>query len=62
MINKISLIKPNDMHVHFRDDNILSLVVPETDNIYKNCVVMPNTIPPITTGNMAKNIKVKLKN
>ena len=57
MTNKLTLRKPNDMHVHFRDGNILSLVVPETDNIYKNCVVMPNTIPPITTGNMAKKYK-----
>ena len=62
MINKLTINKPNDMHVHFRDDKILSLVVPETDNIYKNCVVMPNTIPPITTGKWQKNIKVELRN
>ena len=61
MINKLTINRPNDMHVHFRDGNILSLVVPETDNIYKNCVVMPNTIPPITTGNMAKKYKSKIE-
>ena len=42
-----------DMHVHFRDNDLLDLVVPETDKIYENCIVMPNLIPPITSGQMA---------
>ena len=32
------------MHVHFRDNEILKFVVPETDKIYENCIVMPNTL------------------
>ena len=46
MINKIIVRKPNDMHVHFRDNEMLKIVVPETDKIYENCLVMPNTNPP----------------
>ena len=53
MINKISIRKPNDMHVHFRDNDMLSIVVPETDKIYQTCVVMPNLAPPITSKKMA---------
>ena len=60
MLNTLSIKKPNDMHVHFRDEEMLSLVVPETDNIYQNCIVMPNTIPPITTGEMAKKYKSRI--
>ena len=51
---------PNDMHVHFRDNEILKLVVPETDKIYQNCIVMPNTVPPITNGEMAKDYKLRI--
>ena len=60
MINKIIITSPNDMHVHFRDNEMLKLVVPETDNIYENCVVMPNTVPPITNGKMAKDYKLRI--
>ena len=60
MINKIIITSPNDMHVHFRDDEMLKLVVPETDNIYENCIVMPNTVPPITNREMAKDYKLRI--
>lgn len=60
MTKKIKIIKPNDMHVHFRDGIILDMVVPETDKIYGNCIVMPNTLPPITSGKMAREYKTKI--
>ena len=53
MINKLTIRKPNDMHVHFRDADLLSIVVPETDKTYQNCIVMPNLVPPITSQKMA---------
>ena len=36
MKKTIIISSPNDMHVHFRDNEILKLVVPETDKIYEN--------------------------
>ena len=35
MINELTIRKPNDMHVHFRDGDLLSIVVPETDKTYQ---------------------------
>ena len=60
MINKIIITSPNDMHVHFRDNEMLKLVVPQTDKIYENCIVMPNTVPPITNSKMAKDYKLRI--
>ena len=60
MKKTIIISSPNDMHVHFRDNEILKLVVPETDKIYENCIVMPNTVPPITNGEMAKDYKLRI--
>ncbi len=61
MKNKIIISKPNDMHVHFRDGEILKLVVPETDKIYQNAIVMPNLVPPIVNQEMAKKYKERIK-
>lgn len=60
-VSKITITKPNDFHVHFRQGDMLKLVVPETDKVYKNCIVMPNTIPPITNGKLAKNYYDEIK-
>ena len=61
MINELTIRKPNDMHVHFRDADLLSIVVPETDKTYQNCVVMPNLVPPITSQKMAIEYHARIK-
>ena len=61
MINKLTIRRPNDMHVHFRDNDLLSLVVPETDKYFEHCIVMPNLVPPITTQKMAINYLNRIK-
>ena len=61
MINKLTISRPNDMHVHFRDDDLLSLVVPKTDRYFEYCVVMPNLVPPITNQKMAINYSNRIK-
>tara|TARA_Y100001968_G_C19373581_1_gene726382 strand:- start:424 stop:1452 length:1029 start_codon:yes stop_codon:yes gene_type:complete len=64
-MKKISIIQPDDWHVHFRDEEMLKLVVPETDKVFGKCIVMPNLVPPITNNSMAieyqKRIKKHLK-
>lgn len=60
-VSKIRISKPSDLHVHFRQDEMLELVVPETDKLFKNCIVMPNTTPPITNGKLALNYYKKIK-
>ena len=60
-LSKIKITKPNDLHVHFRQDDMLELVVPETDKLFKNCIVMPNTTPPITNGKLALNYCKEIK-
>jgi dihydroorotase len=41
--------KPIDMHVHLRQGDMLKKVLPETTRQFAGAVIMPNTIPPITT-------------
>jgi len=45
----ITIRKPDDMHLHLRQGETLRHVLPWTANQFARAVVMPNTIPPITT-------------
>ena len=49
-MEKIEIIKPDDWHVHFRDNEILEAVVPETTRHFSRAIVMPNLTPPILTS------------
>jgi len=40
---------PIDMHLHIRQGEMLKKVLPETTRQFAGAVIMPNTIPPITT-------------
>ena len=45
----LTLIQPDDFHVHFRDGAALQSVVPHTARQMARALVMPNLKPPITT-------------
>jgi dihydroorotase len=45
----LTLGRPDDWHVHFRDGAALAGVVPHTARVFGRAVVMPNLKPPVTT-------------
>ena len=57
----IEIIKPDDWHVHFRNNEILKLVVPETSRYFSRALIMPNLIPPILSGNDAVIYKKEIQ-
>tara|TARA_B100000963_G_C22621207_1_gene670066 strand:- start:1169 stop:2209 length:1041 start_codon:yes stop_codon:yes gene_type:complete len=60
-MKEIEIIKPDDWHVHFRDDEILRAVVPETTRHFARSIIMPNLIPPILNGKEALQYKKRIK-
>ena len=50
MTKKIQIKKPDDFHCHFRQGRVLPPVVRLTAMQFKRATVMPNTVPPILTG------------
>ena len=60
-MEEIEIIKPDDWHVHFRDDYILKAVVPETTRHFARAIVMPNLTPPILNGKQALEYKERIK-
>ena len=49
----ITIRRPDDWHVHFRDGAMLREVVPYTARAFGRAIVMPNLTPPVTTAAMA---------
>jgi dihydroorotase len=49
----ITMLKPSDMHHHFRRGELLKLVAPMVSKRFAMAIAMPNTQPPITTARMA---------
>jgi dihydroorotase len=45
----LTLRRPDDWHVHFRDGSMLAAVLPLTAQQFARAIVMPNLVPPVTT-------------
>jgi dihydroorotase len=52
-LQSITIRRPDDWHVHFRQGEMLANMVPLTSRHFKRARVMPNTDPPILTGAQA---------
>ncbi len=48
-LNSITLTRPDDWHLHLRDDAVLASVLPHTAKQFARAIVMPNLKPPVTT-------------
>lgn len=48
-MNQLSMIQPDDFHVHLRDGDCLARTVPDTAAHFGRAMVMPNLSPPVTT-------------
>lgn len=53
MTDILTLIRPDDWHVHLRDGDVLNAVVPATARQFARAIVMPNLSPPVTTTEQA---------
>lgn len=52
-MNRITLIQPDDWHLHVRDGAALKSVVPDTARCFARAIIMPNLKPPVTTTTQA---------
>ena len=52
-MDRITLIRPDDWHLHLRDGAYLEAVVPDTARRFARAIVMPNLKPPVTTTALA---------
>ncbi|KON82316.1 dihydroorotase [Azoarcus sp. PA01] len=56
----ISLIRPDDWHLHVRDGAALATVVPHTAHRFARALIMPNLRPPVTTAAQALAYRARI--
>ena len=48
-MTSLTILKPDDWHLHVRDNEALASVVPDTARCFARAIIMPNLKPPVTT-------------
>ena len=59
-MDTLTLIRPDDWHVHVRDGAALHTVVPHTARQFGRALIMPNLKPPETTAQAALAYKARI--
>jgi dihydroorotase len=59
-VQPLIIRRPDDWHVHLRDDQMLAAVLPATAEIFARAIVMPNLKPPITTAKAAAAYRARI--
>ena len=52
-MDRITLTTPDDWHLHVRDGDALTSVLPFTARQFGRAIIMPNLTPPVTTAEQA---------
>lgn len=61
MTDTLTIRRPDDWHLHFRDGEMLKLVAPYTARQFKRAIVMPNLVPPVTTVAAAESYRTRIR-
>ena len=61
MTDTVTLIRPDDWHIHFRDGAAMHSVIADTARVFGRAIVMPNLVPPITTTAMAAAYRDRIR-
>lgn len=57
---ELTLVRPDDWHLHLRDGALLAAVLPDTARRFARAIIMPNLKPPITTVALARAYRQRI--
>lgn len=57
----LKIRRPDDWHIHLRDDVVLNSVLPFTSEVFGRAIVMPNLTPPVTTVEAAIAYRTRIE-
>ena len=60
MTQRITLRRPDDMHLHLRDGAMLKGILPETTRHFARAIIMPNLVPPVVTAAQAASYRDRI--
>lgn len=61
MTQTLTITRPDDWHIHFRDGEMLQAVVPPTAKVFSRAIAMPNLQPPVTSTEQAQGYYERIK-
>jgi len=61
-MQSITLKRPDDWHIHLRDDAYLERTVQDAARYFGRVLVMPNLVPPVTDVNLARAYRDRILN
>ena len=59
-MQQLTLIRPDDWHLHLRDGALMQAVLPDTARQFARAIVMPNLRPPVTTTEQALEYRARI--
>ncbi len=57
---EIKITRPDDWHLHLRDEALLRSVLPDTARQFARAIVMPNLRPPVTNTAQAESYRARI--
>ncbi|WP_022963125.1 dihydroorotase [Halopseudomonas pelagia] len=60
MTDRLTLIRPDDWHIHLRDGGVLSNTVADVSRTFARAIIMPNLVPPVRTGQQAASYRERI--
>lgn len=57
---ELKLTRPDDWHLHLRDESLMHSVLPDTARQFARAIIMPNLRPPITTTEQAQAYRTRI--
>lgn len=58
--DQLVIRRPDDWHLHLRDESLLEAVLPYTAEVFGRAIVMPNLVPPVTTTAAARGYRDRI--
>jgi len=59
-LTTLTLRRPDDWHVHLRDDQMMQAVLPFTAKQFGRAIVMPNLVPPVAMAAQAREYRDRI--
>lgn len=62
MTDRLTLLRPDDWHIHLRDNAALQNTVPDVARVFSRAIIMPNLVPPVRDTAAAKSYQERILN
>ncbi len=62
MIDRLTLLRPDDWHIHLRDGAVLKNTVADAARYFGRAIIMPNLVPPVRNTTEADQYRERILN